>query len=384
MELKLQPSVLRWARERAGLEPHALAGALKLPDERVKDWETTGALTFSLLQKLARVTRTPEGQLFLPNPPVEKLPVPDFRTLPGQEGYQASPELLDTLHDARRKQEWYREYLLSLGAQPIRFVGSLSLEMAPARAAAMMRESLGLQTGLRAEAANWEEALRLQVAHVESHGILVLKNGVVASSNKRKLRVDEFRGFALSDPYAPLVFLNNEDSLAAQMFTLAHELVHIGLDQSGVSNPFENGAANNQIESFCNRVAAELLVPEAELNERLGKAGREEIPALSRHFRVSGLVVLIRLRELGHLSPADFKKLYEQEQRAFAERKGARKSSGGNFYATELVRVGRPLARAVVESALEGRTSYRDACRLLGVASPGTVNELAKRFDLIR
>jgi Zn-dependent peptidase ImmA (M78 family) len=384
MELHLQPNVLRWARERAGMERHALAAAMTLPDERVEEWETTGGLTFSLLQKLARVTRTPEGQLFLPTPPVENLPVPDFRTLTGQENYRASPELLDTLHDARRKQEWYREYLLSLGARPIPFVGCLSVEMAPADAAAIIREALGLQTGLRAQAANWEEALRLQISHVESHGILVLKNGVVGSSSKRKLRVEEFRGFALSDPYAPLIFLNNEDSLAAQMFTLAHELVHIGLDQSGVSNPFENGATNNPVETFCNRVAAELLVPAAELRERLKLPGHDGVGALSRHFRVSGLVMLIRLRELGLLTPADFRKLYEQEQQAFADRKGGRKPGGGNFYATELVRVGRRLARAVVESTLEGRTSYRDACRLLGVASPATVNELAKRFDLVR
>jgi hypothetical protein len=99
---------------------------------------------------------------------------------------------------------------------------------------------------------------------------------------------------------------------------------------------------------------------------------------------VSGLVVLIRLRELGLLTPVEFRKLYEQEQQAFADRKSGRKAGGGDFYATELVRVGRRLARAVVESTLEGRTSYRDACRLLGVASPATVNELAKRFDLVR
>lgn len=384
MELHLKPNVLRWARERAGMERHVLAGAMKLPDERVEDWETTGELSFSLFQKLARVTRTPEGQLFLATPPVERLPVPDFRTLAGQTDYRPSPELLDTLHDAKRKQEWYRDYLLSLGAEPVAFVGSLSLEMTPVRAAGLMREALGLQTRLRAEAANWEEALRLHVAKIESHGILILKNGVVGSSTKRKLKVDEFRGFALSDPYAPLVFLNNEDSLAAQMFTLAHELVHIGLDESGVSNPFESGGTNNRIEAFCNRVAAELLVPAAELEKRLKAAGADDIGALGRYFRVSGLVVLIRLRELGHLTEAGFRSLYEQEQKAFAERKSGAKRSGGNFYATEFVRVGRPLARAVVESTLEGRTSYRDACRLLGVASPGTVNELAKRFDLIR
>jgi len=384
MELHLQPSVLRWARERAGMEPNVLAEALKTEDDAVVSWEKTGKMTFSLLQKLARVTRTPEGQLFLSKPPEEKLPVPDFRTLAGQTARRASPELLDTLHDARRKQEWYREYLLTMGAEPVAFVGSLSLKMPVRRAAAEMRQALGLHTGLRAEASDWEEALKLQIAHVEGHGILVLKNGVVGSNNRRKLQVEEFRGFAMSDPYAPLVFLNNQDCQAAQMFTLAHELVHIGLDESGVSNPFEIGASDNRIESFCNQVAAELLVPATELEARLAKPGEASLAALARHFRVSGLVLLIRMRELGKLDAAGFKKLYENELNAIAARAGGRKSAGGNFYATELVRVGRPLARAVVESALEGRTSYRDACRLLGVSSPDTVNEMAKRFDLIR
>ena len=384
MELHLKPSVLRWARERAGMEPHALAEALKTDDDRVATWEETGKLTFALLQKLARVTRTPEGQLFLATPPVEKLPVPDFRTVAEQGSYRASPELLDTLHDARRKQEWYREYLLALGVGPVAFVGSLTLKVPVEQAAALMREALGLRTSLRAEAANWEEALRLQIAQVESHGILVLKNGVVGSNTRRKLQVEEFRGFALSDPYAPLIFLNNQDALAAQMFTLAHELVHIGLDESGVSNPFEAGVANNRVEAYCNQVAAELLVPASELKTKLTGLGDASLETLARHFRVSRLVLIIRMRDLGHLTPVEFKRLYEKELKAIAARKGTRKSGGGNFYATELVRIGRPLARAVVESTLEGRTSYRDACRLLGVSSAGTVNELAKRFDLIR
>jgi len=384
MELQLQPSVLRWARERAGMDPHVLAEALKTGDETVESWENTGKLTFSLLQRLARVTRTPEGQLFLSEPPEEKMPVPDFRIVAGQAARPASPELLDALHDARRKQDWYREYLLAMGAGPVAFVGSLSLKMPVRRAAAEMRQALGLHTGLQAEVSDWEEAMRLQVAHVEGHGILVLKNGVVGSNSRRKLQVEEFRGFALSDPYAPLVFLNNQDSLAAQMFTLAHELVHIGLDVSGVSNPFETGTTNNLVEAFCNQVAAELLVPAVELKARLAKPGNASLAALAKYFKVSGLVLLIRLRGLGHLDPKDFKRLYEQELKAIRERTSARKSSGGNFYATELVRVGRPLARAVVESTLEGRTSYRDACRLLGVSNPSTINELAKRLDLIR
>ena len=383
MKLELAPVVLRWARERAGMDRRALAGALKVSDEQVAEWEETGGLTFGMVQKLARATRTPEGQLFLGQPPRERLPIPDFRTPSGKTAATASPELLDTLHDATRKQDWYRDYVLSHGGEPLRFVGTLSLSMRPEEAAASARQSLELETRLRADATSWEEALRLQISHLEERGILILRNGVVGSNGRRALSPDEFRGFALSDPYAPLIFLNNKDSLGAQMFTLFHELVHIGLDQSGISNPFENGETNHKVERFCNRAAAELLMPATEVREMIASSGAVDPGALARKFRVSTFVALIRLRELGRLDQASFRALYDAERLASAKRE-QRASSGGNFYATELVRVGKSLARAVVESALEGRTSYRDACRLLGVSNATTVNEMAKRLDLVR
>jgi Zn-dependent peptidase ImmA (M78 family) len=383
MKLELAPVVLRWARERAGMDRRALAGALKVPDEQVAEWEETGGLTFGMVQKLARATRTPEGQLFLGQPPQERLPVPDFRTPSGKAAATASPELLDTLYDATRKQDWYRDYVLSHGGEPLRFVGSLSLSMRPEEAAASAKQSLDLDTKLRAGASSWEEALRLQIAHLEECGILILRNGVVGSNGKRALSTEEFRGFALSDPYAPLIFLNNKDSLGAQMFTLFHELIHIGLDQSGISNPFETGETNHEVERFCNRAAAELLMPASEVREMIAASGAIDPGTLARKFRVSTFVALIRLRELGRLDKASFRALYEAEKEASARREH-RASGGGNFYATELVRVGKSLARAVVESALEGRTSYRDACRLLGVSNAATVNEMAKRLDLVR
>jgi len=383
MKLELAPVVLRWARERAGMDRRALAGALKVPDEQVAEWEETGGLTFGMVQKLARATRTPEGQLFLSEPPRERLPVPDFRTPSGKAAASASPELLDTLHDATRKQDWYRDYVLSHGGGPVPFVGSLSLAMRPDEAAALARKTLALDTRLRADATSWEEALRLQIGHLEERGILILRNGVVGSNGRRALSTEEFRGFALSDPYAPLIFLNNKDSLGAQMFTLFHELIHLGLDQSGISNPFETGETNHEVERYCNRVAAELLMPAAEVREMIADSVTGDPGALARKFRVSTFVALIRLRELGRLDQASFRALYEAEREASARRE-QRASSGGNFYATELVRVGKSLARAVVESALEGRTSYRDACRLLGVSNAATVNEMAKRLDLVR
>jgi Zn-dependent peptidase ImmA (M78 family) len=122
-----------------------------------------------------------------------------------------------------------------------------------------------LDTDMRSDARNWEEALRLQVEGMEESGVLVMRSGIVGNNTHRQLSVEEFRGFALSDPYAPLVFINSRDSKGAQMFTLAHELVHIWLGVSGVSNLEATYAPNHRIERFCNRVAAELLVPGVEL-----------------------------------------------------------------------------------------------------------------------
>lgn len=384
MNLMLQPEVLRWARERAGLEAAALAKKLKVSAHDVAEWEAKGKVTMTLLQKLASATGTPEGMLFLPERPQEKLPVPDFRTIGSGRVGAASPELMDVLHDAQRKQAWYREYLVGIGASPLAFVDSVGVRESVTKVADRMRREMRLDTSLRSEAGNWEEALRLQVERIEAHGVLVLRNGVVGSNNRRKLSVNEFRGFALSDPYAPLIFLNNRDAPAGQMFTLAHELAHVWTGASGISNTEQTYADHNATERFCNEVAAELLVPAEELRTRFAAmAGvADPVPALCKHFRVSSLVMLRRIRDIGEIDQKTFRELYRKAEAGF-QAKGAGKEGGGDFYRTEMVRVSRTFARALVESAMEGRTPLRDVCDLLGVASVDTVRRMARHFDFI-
>jgi Zn-dependent peptidase ImmA (M78 family)/transcriptional regulator with XRE-family HTH domain len=376
MKITLQPAILEWARERAGLSEVALAKKLTAKPEQVEKWEEDGNLTYKRAEKLAKVTHTPFGYLFLSAPPEEKLPVADFRTLASEEKGRPSPELLDVLYDAMRKQDWYREHLLELGEDPVRFVGSATMKTEINELADAIRRDFKFNSQLRAAAANWEQALSLMFDHCEDQGVMVIRSGIADGNTHRPLSVEEFRGFALTDPYAPLVFINSKDSPAGQMFTLVHELVHLWLGLSGVSNLNQSYANTKRVEIYCNAVAAEVLVPLAELKDAL-KDGLDTVPALKKRFKVSSLVILRRLHDAKQIDRAQFQQLYQAEEVAFATKRDAQ-ASGGNYYATQRVRSGGSrFARALIASTLEGRTPYREAQSLLGIKKVATFKKFA-------
>lgn len=383
MNIHVQPEILHWARVRAGLDEATLAKKLGTKPDRVEEWEREGHLTWKKAEKLAHVTHIPFGYLFLAEPPVEALPVADYRTVRGERAGTPSPELLDVLYDAMRKQDWYREYLLELDADPLEYVGSITLKQSPENAAKRIRERFELNGEWRSETGSWEQTLTLLFHQCEEHGLMVLRSGVALGNPHRPLDVEEFRGFALTDAYAPLVFINSKDSGAAQMFTLVHELAHIWLGVSGVSNLEKSFAPDSKVERFCNQVAAEVLVPRVELRDqlRLNADIEEELARLRRIFKVSTLVLLHRLREVGHLDDHTFQALYDREEETFKEKKD-RQGGGGHYYNTQQARVSPNFARAVIGSALEGRTLYRDAFNLLGVKSDETFRKFAGHLNV--
>ena len=159
-----------------------------------------------------------------------------------------------------------------------------------------MRAALGFDLAERRALRTWTDALRRFIEQVDSIGVLVMVNGVVGNNTRRKLDPEEFRGFALADDLAPLIFINGADTKAAQMFTLAHELAHIWLGESALSNVEPASAPSHAIEVWCNRIAAELLVPQETLRVayREGEGLPAQLNRLARHFKVSTLVVLRR------------------------------------------------------------------------------------------
>jgi len=183
--------------------------------------------TFKQLERFARATHTPIGYLFLPEPPVERIPIPDFRTIANSPIARPSPNLLDTLYLCQQRQEWYRDFAQSMHEDLISFVGSVRMGDDVVRTAALIRRTLAFDIDERRRLSTWTVALRRFIEQADALGVLVMVSGVVGSNNRRKLDPQEFRGLALVDSLAPLVFINGSDSKAAQMFTLAHELAHI-------------------------------------------------------------------------------------------------------------------------------------------------------------
>lgn len=373
--------VLRWAAQRARLYDEELSA-------RFRKWPLwlsgEAQPTLKQLEDFAKLTHTAIGYFFLPEPPQLALPVPDFRTLRDQALAEPSSALLDTLYLCQQRQDWYRDYARLHGLSALAFIGSARIQDAPELVAQHMRKTLGLSAEERRQLPTWTDALRQLINKSEDAGVLVMASSIVGSNSHRKLDVEEFRGFALADELAPLIFLNGSDSKAAQMFTLAHELAHLWLGATGVSDTDAGQVPEQQTERWCNRVAAELLVP----LEALRAAYRpdapipDEIQRLAREFKVSTLVALRRLFDAGFIEQGRLWQHYREEQARLKvlEQRG---SGGGDFYRTLGARTSKRFARAIVSSTLEGQTLFQDAFRMLGVRKTATFYEAARELGVM-
>jgi Zn-dependent peptidase ImmA (M78 family) len=378
VRVDVEPSLMVWARERARMGIDDLAR--KFP--KLADWERgERAPTLKQLEDFAKATHTPVGYLFLPEPPDEQVPIPDYRTMRDLGVERPSPDLLDTIFQCQQRQEWYREYAQLTREDPVAFVGSLSTSAPVDEAAAHIRERLGFEVDDRG--ATWTEALRNLIQHVEDMGVLVMVSGVVGSNTHRKLDPHEFRGFVLVDALAPLIFINGADTKAGQIFTLVHELAHLFIGEAALDDADLRASPGDPDERWCNQVAAEVLLPASSVGSWIDRAAplREQLDVLARRFKVSTLVALRRLYDIGWLTWDDYRTAYDEELAHILEVLGER-VSGGNYFNTQPARVSRRFARAVIVSALEGQTLRRDAFQLLGIRRESTFEELVGRLGI--
>lgn len=362
----VKPELIRWAIERSRLSSEHLSEKFPALDK----WRSGERQpTIKQLESFAHKTMTPLGYLFLDAPPVEDLPIPDYRTVGDEPIDRPSPNLIETVQAMQRRQAWMRDYLIEQGHDELEFVGSAKQTRNVVSLAARIRETLGLNTDWAEIHATWEEALRTFRASAERIGILLATSGVVGLNTHRPLDPQEFRGFVLCDAYAPLVFVNGADSKSAQMFTLAHEVAHLWVGRDGLFNLIQTMPHSDETERFCNQVAAEFLIPGHKLAQRWDEAQATGKPfhTIGRWYKVSPLVAARRALDLRLIHRAEFFQFYEQDQAEWRRRKAEeqkKKRGGPSFYAAQDLRLGKRFAYAVARAAREGRLLYRDAYQL--------------------
>lgn len=374
--VEIKPSLIRWAVERSGRSTEGLVG--KFPKLRSWQSEDAAKLTFVELEKLSNETHTPMGFFFLNEPPPEEVPIPDFRTLKDKSIGRMSTDLIDTLHAMQLRQGWYRSYAIEEGWPRVGFVGSAKPTGSVKLVAQDIRKKLQLQSGWASRLPTWDGAVSLLREKVEELGVLIVINGCVGNNTFRVLDADEFRGFVISDPLAPLIFVNGHDAKAAQVFTIFHELAHLWVNRSGIFDLKELAPPADATEKYCNEVAAEALIPEDELQSIWYSYANTDplFQNLAKYFKVSPVAVGRRLLDLDLINRNTFFDFYTAYQNL---ERSEKRASGGSFYNNQNFRIGKRFMRIVGRAANEGRINYTEAYRLTGLNNV-TFEEYSKRI----
>jgi Zn-dependent peptidase ImmA (M78 family) len=366
--------VLAWAVDRAEIPLNVVAKKVNVKPERLANWlEGEERPTFRQAQNLSSILHIPFGYLFLKEPPEEKLAIPDLRTVGGDPAHRLDLSFRDLLSDVLFKRDWFRDFIQDHAGHQLGFVGKYQASDNARVIAADMRQVLYGEEG-PPRTGNWEEHLRMLIDKAESAGIWVMRNGIVGSNTHRPLSVSQFRGFAIADKVVPLIFINGKDAKAAQIFTFAHELAHLWLGESGVSNVQLGDAdygVHQKIERKCNEIAAEFLIPAAGFSTQWRAADTlsDNADRLSRIYKVSRIVIVRRALDLGLIDQTTYGRFYAIEAARWND---APAGDGGSFHNSLPLRNGQRFTRAVVNQAVSGAMLLRHAASLLN-AQPTTI-----------
>lgn len=354
-KFQVNPKILDWVIKVTDLEPEKIKN--KIEKYEVLQWkEGTKEPTLNQLQNFAQAFHVPFGYLFLDNPPVEKNPTLAFRTMENRP-VKVSRGLRETIYLMQTRQEWMRDELKNEGSAPLSFVGVFSKEKDSGRLAEEARKMLCLSK--IETVVNIRDFYNKLKNKFSSIGILVMQNGIVNLSTKRKLDVNEMRAFVLLDNYAPLIFINTSDAKSAQVFSLIHEFVHILIGEDEV---FREEISGTKEERFINQIVEEILMPKQSFVDNFYSFSLEDV---ARTFHVSYLAAAIRACHLDLISQNELDEI-KKKQHNVGVVSTEKKNGGGNQYLTAMSRVDPTFANRVLNSYDSGDTSSTEASHLLG------------------
>lgn len=223
------------------------------------------------------------------------------------------------------------------------------------------------------------EAVKKLRDAIEQKGISVAINGIVGDNTHRPLKVEEFRGFVLSDAIAPIIFVNGQDAKSAQLFTMIHELAHLALAKTGIINPVSDNENNNTTpnatERFCDMIAAEFLVNSQQLyaiwSDTLAKCATlfDAVKYIAKLHKVSFMVVARQARQLLLINNEEFFSLYQRYKKEIAKIQPKKQQGGGNIYYVKAYRLGTVFSEAVWAALNSNAITLNDAYDLCGLST---------------
>ena len=367
----ITPNVLKWARESAHMSVEVAAGKIPVGADRLNDWEEgRDQPTIRQAEHLAKVYRRPFALFFLPEIPRDFLPLQDFRRSDATELGTAS---IFIIREIQQKQSWISETNKDNGEQPLPFVGKYTINDDPETVAKDILKTFQINPA----AYNTDKPIREWINKAEAAGVFISRTSFIHSH--LILDSGEMQGFTIADPFAPFVFINSGDWDAPQLFTLVHELAHLWVAKSGISNDIDpeiNKGKLHPVELFCNEVTANVLMPNmiiSQLDSRVLSTNTEVFKTAGR-LGVSSLALLVRafnLKKISRIEYTSLKRDADIEFHKFLERekekknKQKEKTGGPNPYLLRLNKNSRLFTQTVLDAFHGGRIAATQASSLL-------------------
>ncbi len=365
----VQPAVLKWVIQKMRFENVSSDVAESLAQWR----DGIKKPTFRQLEDMSRKTHIPFGYFFLHTPPKDDFGLVEYRTVNSEAIQHPSRNLIDTVSAMQRVQDWMEDYCKDSGFDPLPFVGRFPSGGDAKTIAEDIRKELGLEIDWFKGRKDAHASFQFLRERITESGVMVMRNGIVGNNTHRKLNVNEFRAFTLVNKYAPLIFINSNDSENGRLFSLLHELAHVWIGRDSLYNePDGSHEKVDELEQICNAIAAEILVPDELFKEQwqtLSCNIEQKLERLSKkYFKCSRFVIALKALNNGFINRETLSRLFTTLKGKWieAEKNDKTQGGGGDYYRNFGARWDNRFIRALVESTVSGGTLYTEAYRLTG------------------
>jgi Zn-dependent peptidase ImmA (M78 family)/transcriptional regulator with XRE-family HTH domain len=372
----ITPNVLKWARESARMTEEIAAGKVSVSIEKLKEWEAgINQPTIRQAQTLAKSYKRPFALFFLPEIPRDFQPLQDFRKS-GSKSLTTSSIFI--IREIQQKQSWIRDVYSDNQEEKLPFVGRFNIYDDPQKVANDILQTLNINPLFYKS----DNPIKEWIDAAETNGIFVSRTSFIHS--RLKLDSEELQGFAIADLHAPFVFVNSEDWNAPQLFTLLHELAHVWIAETGISNEVEPNLKQKDkfhpVELFCNEVAANALMPKSiilDFDASLFQSSKN-IFRIAKQLGVSSFALIVRALNLNIITLNTYQKLKKQADIDFkeylrreAEKKRKQKekenAGGPNYFLLQLNRNSKLFTQTVLDAFRGGYIEPTLASNLLNV-----------------